>query len=225
MSTKVSTLLLELLTEARRKDLPYTEKKVKEAIDKVIVEVSGKESAKFTVLAKKYKDLKEATEALAKSTAEVNAQIKEEAIDLFDASDEVYSRIVETASMTIKIGRRQPDSVEKVVTVEYEKIIKEISDLVPDLTEQIQKIIEANTTITNKTVVAKAPQLRVDLKDDKVNEGVLDNFATIVKVVRSVGKALLNSIKAWGRGYDRRLSDIRDRYDHIDDLGQQQQAV
>jgi peptide-methionine (S)-S-oxide reductase len=48
MENTLGSLMLGLLTEARRSDLPYTEKKSKGAIDKVIVTLEGNESGKFT---------------------------------------------------------------------------------------------------------------------------------------------------------------------------------
>ena len=117
MENTLGSLMLGLLTEARRGDLPYTEKKSKGAIDKVIVTLEGNESGKFTKLAKKFKELREATDELSKATDELNKDIKEQAIEFFDAADEIHTRIVETVSMTILIGKRQPDSIEKTSKV------------------------------------------------------------------------------------------------------------
>lgn len=208
MESKIADLVLNLLTEARRSDLPYTEKKVKQAIDKVTVTLSGNQSGKFTKLAKQFKELKEKTEELQSQTNALNAEIKEEAIDLFDAADEVYTRIVETVSMTILIGKRQPDSIEKTEKINYEQIIKDITALVPDLTEQIDQIIQANTQVEEKLKVAKAPQLRVDLKEDF-------SFESIVKFVKSIGKKLVQSIKNWGRDYDKKVKSLRQRIEQL----------
>lgn len=208
MENKIANLVLDLLTEARRSDLPYTEKKSKGAIDKVIVTLQGNESGKFTKLAKQFKELKEKTEELSKATDKLNAEIKEEAIEFFDAADEIHTRIVETVSMTILIGKRQPDSIEKTSKVDYEQIIKDITALVPDLAEQIDDIIKANTQVEEKLKVAKAPQLRVDLKEDI-------SIAGIIKFARAIGRKLLSSIKSWGRSYDKKVVDLRKRIEQL----------
>lgn len=208
MESKIANLMLDLLTEARRSDLPYTEKKVKQAIDKVTVTLAGNQSGKFTKLAKQFKELKEKTEELQAETNKLNAEIKDEAIDLFDSADEVYTRIVETVSMTILIGKRQPDTMEKTTKVNYEQIIKEISELVPELKEQIDAIIEANTQVEEKLKVAKSPQLRVDLKEDF-------SIAEIVKFVKSIGKRLVQSIKSWGKAYDKKVKSLTQRIEEL----------
>lgn len=201
MESPISTMLLNLLTEARRSDLPYTEKKTKNLVDKVIVNLSGNESGKFTKLSKQYKVLKDEIDKLSEKMVVLNAEIKEEAVDLFDATDEVYTRIVETASMTILIGKRQPDSIDKTVKIDYEKAIKEISLLVPGLTEQVQSIIKANTQIEEKLKVAKSPQLRVDIKEEF-------SISAIIKFVKSIGSKLRQSIRNWAKGYDKKLKEI-----------------
>ncbi len=203
MENSLGSLMLGLLTEARRGDLPYTEKKTKGAIDKVIVTLEGNESGKFTKLAKKFKELKEKTEELSKATDELNKDIKEEAIEFFDAADEIHTRVVETVSMTILIGKRQPDSIEKTSKVNYEQIIRDITALVPELSAKITEIIEANTQVEEKLKVAKAPQLRVDLK-----EGVLED---LIKAAKAIGKKLLANVKSWGKGYDRKIKDLNTR--------------
>jgi phosphate uptake regulator len=205
---KLGDFLFNMLVEERRSDLPYQEKKTKNAIDKVIVTLSGNESGKFTKLANIFKKLREQTDELSAATDALNTQIKEEAVALFDATDEVYTRIVETASMTILIGKRQPDTIETTEVKDYEKIIKDITALAPQLSEQIAKIIKANTEITSKTKVARAPQLRVNIKED-FSFGKL--FAGITKTFN----VLLKSIRGWGRTYDTSLSEIKSR---IDDL-------
>lgn len=204
----IGSLVLSLLTEARRQDLPYTEKKAKQAIEKVIVTLGGNESGKFTKLAKQYKELKEKTEELAAQTDKLNAEIKEEAIDLFDATDSVYTRIVETVSMTINIGKRTPEFVEKTTKVNYEAIIKEISALVPELKEQVEAIIAANTQIEEKVKVAKSPTLRVDLKEDF-------SIDSLIRFAKSVCKKVLSSIKSWARNYDKKLASLKTRIEQL----------
>lgn len=204
----VCEAFLNILTEARRADLPYTEKKTKGAVDKVIVSLDGAHSTKFTKLAKKFKELKEATEELSAKTNALNAEIKDEALDLFDATDEVYTRIIETVSMTLNISKRQPDSIEKTEKVNYEKIVSDITALVPELTEKINEIIKANTTVEEKVKVAKSPALRVDLKEALT-------IKDLIAFAKRIFKSMSSAIKFWGKTYDKKLADIEKRFSQI----------
>lgn len=216
MEHKISNLVLELLTESRRSDLPYTEKKTKGAIDKVVVNLQGHESGKFTKLAARFKELRLKTDELSAATDALNKDIKEEAIALFDATDEVYTRIVETVSLTILIGKRQPDKMEKETKINYEQIIKDITALVPELSSKIDDIITANTEVTEKLKVAKAPQLRVDMKVDESQ--ALDeafSFAPFIKVAVAIGRKLLSGIKPWSREYSKKVASIKTRIEQL----------
>jgi hypothetical protein len=106
--------------------------------------------------------------------------------------------------MTINIGKRSADTIEKTSKVDYEAIIREISALVPELKEQIETIIEANTKIEEKVKAAKSPTLRVDLKEDF-------SIAAMVKFVKSIGKQALASIKSWARTYDKKVASLNTR--------------
>ena len=206
-TAKISSLVLQVLTEARRKDLPYTEKKAKGAIDKVIVSLAGNQSGVFTKLAGKFKELREKTDELSKQTDALNAEVKEAAIDLFDATDEVYTRIVETVSLTILIGKQEKPKQETVTTVNYQQIIAEISALVPELTDKIEEIIKANTNVDVKTKDPKSPQLRVTIK-----EGMIED---LIKYAKQVFKPMLQSIRSWSRGYSKKLKALEKKIEQL----------
>lgn len=178
--------LKEYLREQRDPDLDYTEKKAKGAVDKVIVELKGNQSGKFTKLIKEYSSLKVQIDALEVKRVDLNAKIKDETESLFDAEDEVYTRVVETVSATLNLSKK---TVVTSTKTDYEKVIEQLLEMVPDLTDKIQELIEANTKITSST---RSPSLRVDL-----NEGVFDWI-----------KGLYAKIKTWAKGYDSDLKSL-----------------
>ena len=93
-NNKLGEFLIGILTEARREDLVYTEKKSKGVIDKVSTTLSGSDSGRFTKLATRYARMKKAKEKLDEMMATLNADIKEQAVELFDAQDEVLTRSI-----------------------------------------------------------------------------------------------------------------------------------
>jgi hypothetical protein len=96
--------------------------------------------------------------------------------------------------------------MEKTKKVDYENIIKEISALVPGLSEQIDKIIEANTKIEEKLKVAKAPQLRVDIKEEF-------SLVGLVKIIKTFAGKLLRDVKTWGRDHDAKIKKLKEQLD------------
>lgn len=197
-------MLKELLSllEARDPTLKYTEKKVKDQLDKVIVELEGSQSGKFTKLAGRYKIIKQQVEDLQEVQNEFNREIKDEALALFDAKDEVLTRVVETISLTITVSKQQAAATTSKVN--YENVIVEILKLAPGLEEQIKAVIKACTE-TKTAEKAKDVALRVALKEDGVNEGVKD----WLKALKVKFAALLKSVKIWGKEYDKKIAALK----------------
>jgi hypothetical protein len=187
----------EFLKEGRSEDLSYTEKSVKGKLDKVIVELKGNQSGKFTKLAKQYQALKTATEELEKKQNEFNAEIKKEALDLFDAGDEVMTRVVETVSMTIQLSKKTEVTTTKV---DIEAIIAGLAELVPDLTEQIKMLVEANTKVSTSV---RSPALKVALK-----EGILDD-------VKEWISGVYDTVLSWTKKFDRKKDKLQTQIDSL----------
>lgn len=194
---EVSELIQEVILEARNPNLTYTQKEVSGKLDRVIVELSGRESEKFTKLAKSFKRTKTQIERLVKVQDALNAEVKKEAIDLFDAQDEVMTRVVNTISLGITISKKP--EVKDTIKTDWEQVAKGIMALTPELDDKIKELIEQFTTV--KAGVPKDVSLRVDIK-----EGVIsDAFGKLLGKLKS----FLNSIKSWGSSYDSKLEKLK----------------
>jgi flagellar capping protein FliD len=194
---EVSELIKDIISEARNPNLTYTQKEVSGKLDRVIVELSGRESEKFTKLAKSFKRTKTQIERLVKVQDALNAEVKKEAIDLFDAQDEVMTRVVNTVSLGITISKKP--EVKDTIKTDWEQVAKGIMALTPELDDKIKELIEQFTTV--KAGVPKDVSLRVDIK-----EGVIsDAFGKLLGKLKS----FLNSIKSWGSSYDSKLEKLK----------------
>lgn len=194
---EVSELIQEVILEARNPNLTYTQKEVSGKLDRVIVELSGRDSEKFTKLAKSFKRTKTQIERLVKVQDALNAEVKKEAIDLFDAQDEVMTRVVNTVSLGITISKKP--EVKDTIKTDWEQVAKGIMALTPELDDKIKELIEQFTTV--KAGVPKDVSLRVDIK-----EGVIsDAFGKLLGKLKS----FLNSIKSWGSSYDSKLEKLK----------------
>lgn len=194
---EVSELIKDIISEARNPNLTYTQKEVSGKLDRVIVELSGRDSKKFTELAQSFKRTKTQIERLVKVQDALNAKVKKEAIDLFDAQDEVMTRVVNTVSLGITISKKP--EVKDTIKTDWEQVAKGIMALTPELDDKIKELIEQFTTV--KAGVPKDVSLRVDIK-----EGVIsDAFGKLLGKLKS----FLNSIKSWGSSYDSKLEKLK----------------
>lgn len=195
-----------VLSEARRENLKYTEKVVKNKIDRVIAEVSGNESGVLTRLAARYERLEKAIKRMGEKRSEINEQLKDKVTDLFNAEDIVFTRVVETTSFTMTLSKlvKGADQDPKTV-VNYEEIAKELAKLIPD--ELQAKVDEITALYTQVSIAAdKSPALRIKGKvDESLNEGVLD----IIKGVAAKLMKFAKSAASWAVGYDKKLAALK----------------
>lgn len=127
----------------------------------------------------------------------LNAEVKKEAIDLFDAQDEVMTRVVNTVSLGITISKKP--EVKDTIKTDWEQVAKGIMALTPELDDKIKELIEQFTTV--KAGVPKDMSLRIDIK-----EGIIsDAFGKLLGKLKS----FLNSIKSWGSSYDSKLEKLK----------------
>lgn len=161
-------IIMGVLNESRNPDISYKETKVKGEVTKVLVELNSKKSEKFTKLINRYGQLKRAIETLTERQELENEKIKNEVADLFDAEDEVLTKVVETVTATLTLSKKQVTIATKV---DYDKVLATITEMVPELEDEIKKIVAGFTTVTKSL---KSPALRVT---PTKTEGVIKEMA------------------------------------------------
>ena len=179
------------LYEARKAGGNYSQTFKKGELDKVILELSGSDSAKMTRLANEYKKLDAATKALNEERDALNAEVKGIIEDSFDPSDEVATRIVKTVSLTLTMTKTTKPSPK----VDHEAVLNELLKMVPDLKEKVDALALAYTTIGSP----RKGGIKVD-----VSEGA----KSFTDRVKTAIKKLISSILPWAREYDKKLDKV-----------------
>ena len=186
-------LVNEILNEARKKKVTYTETEIKGKLDRVTATLEGADSKSFSLLAKKYIALDDAIKEMTEQRAKLNSEIKDKVVELFNTEDEVMTRVVETVSFTVQVAKQSgPGS-----TVDYANIIKDLIAMVPDLQEKV----EALTKTYTKATKARDPALRVD----SLKEGLISN------VIGAISK-MANEFRTWMFSYDKKLATLKDKF-------------
>lgn len=188
------------LLEARRKDLNYTEKKAKDVVQSVTVQLKGAESAGMTKVARRYARLEASISALGAARDKMNKQLKEDLAEMFDAEDKVLTRVVATAQFTLTLNK-EIQSTTKKKNVNFEKIADELAKLIPEeLQPKIDEIIKLYTTYTDPA----APVAKLSVSKEEIKEGVGDLVKRIIKKIAS----FVESITSWGVKYDAKLAAL-----------------
>lgn len=189
------------LFEARNPKLTYTEKHVKKVLDRVTVELAGSESGVMSRLTTRYSRLDKAAKLMQEKRNQLNEDMKQVVESLFDAEDEVLTRVVDTVSYTITLSKAEKaESKAPKKSVDYAAIVKELSEMIPELQAKIEEITEKYTEI----VQPKDTPVKLIVKS-KLDEGLTAFARGLVKSF----KEMLKSIKSWGKGYDKRLNSLK----------------
>lgn len=194
----------ELLVEERNKDWKYTEKRVKGALNKVILELEGSDSGAMSRLMTRYKRLDRQWKLMEERRNEVNRQVKDVADRIFDAEDALATRVIETVSYSVMLTKATPAS-EKEATkkVDYESAYAALARLVPELEEKAKAILEQYTELVPPKDTPSALKYT-----PKLEEGI----AGTVKGWVAKAKAFVKEMFSWGREYDAKLDAFRRKY-------------
>lgn len=193
-----------VLTEARKQDIKYVEKKVQGVLDRVTAELSGADSGVMTRLGNRYKRLDRTAKLLKEKRDEANARAKEIVEGMFNAEDEVLTRVVDTVSLTLTLSKFVSGaSKDPTKTVNYEGAFAEIAKLVPELEEQMKAIIDKYTTTEKATDTPV--KLLVKHKENKVDEGLVGDMIDAIK-------SFTRKIFSWGDAYGEKLNAIKKKY-------------
>ncbi len=208
---------LEDLFEVRQvhSEIEYKEKKVKGILDRVTAILSGNKSGAFTRLAQRYQRLDRLTKLMKMERDKLNAETKLKVKDLFDAEDELLTRVVDTAKIAVTLSKTQEQTFENI---DIESYVAELEQLMPGLEEQIAALRAKYTTVET---IEKSEALRVRVKDkdeqkaakkaktkESVIEGKLD---LLVSRLTNWAHKVFVSVGSWCTGFDSQLQSIRSR--------------
>lgn len=182
------------LLEARKKGVTYTEvaskkNKAEQAVERVVAELSGATSGSWTKLSKKYIDLDDDLKKLQLDRDKLNAAIKEQAQDIFDTADEVLTRVIETAQLSITLSKKS--QIPETKKVDYEAVVLSLTaaQLPEKLSKMIQELIDANTKIEPAKEVPEKLVVRRKKVDEAFGmQSIKDAFTKIVsRIKRALG--------------------------------------
>src|SRR5271157_4146517 len=186
------------LFEARIKGALYTTKEVKGKIEKVIAELKGQNSSSWTKISKQYVDLDNEIKKLQDSREKLNLELKDRATDVFDLEDEILTRVVETAQLTITLSKKAKKEAHPEVNAEAVIDALAKADLPKDLRKMVDACIKANT----KMVASSETPERLTVKVNKVDE----SFSMSGLIMHM--KEFMSQIKHWLLAFDHKYTKI-----------------
>lgn len=169
-------------------------------IDKVLVKIEGAQSAKFTKLAKEYKELQSEVKTLQTKLAENQDTLRGHMEELFDPADEVLTRVVETCALTLQLAKMVPPSTKTEVNYEraFNELVVLVGTMVPDLKGQMEELVKCATKAASEVKTSPGRKSAFTVK-----EGILDSMANFIKKIAA-------KIKSWTTRYDDKLASAKE---------------
>lgn len=204
---------LIMIVEGRDPEIEYTDKETKGVLDKVIATLSGTQSSGFTRVGKKYKEIDRIEKEIAAQKKQLNAETKEKMEELFDVEDEVLTRVVETASLTLTLSKQtaaKKAEYEKVSELDAEGMLNELAEMLPDLTNTLNtlrkkytKEVERVKSPAKSATTARLSAPKFKKESVELNEGLSDwvqKFKTWASKKLSRFDSKFNKLKAQVEG-------------------------
>jgi len=203
--------IYELDKKQRRKNDPdisgYDEIRVKKTdpdsdIDSVVAHLSGQRSAYFTRISRRFSRAARIKKLLAAEEKSLKADALEAVDAIFDKGDEVYTRVVETASLIFKISKSGDKTIDKLDQAGY---LTELEELTGLAVKELQTIKEKYTKPVTTKIVPKvlAPREKKQPKE-AMYEGVMDKLTQFVTAVS-------NKIDSFLAQWDSRFNNVKSK--------------
>jgi hypothetical protein len=202
-----------MIAGGRKPNLVYTEKKVKKVLDRVTVELKGKQSETCTKLAKKYNEIHELEKQLEAMTLKLNTDAKEHVLQYFNAQDEVLTRVIKTASLTLTLSKRTVKVTPEEHVADLEGFYQELLIILPELEDKLKVLRDKYTKIIPASKHEVSPAIRIKIpKPGDVEESLQEAAGGFWSKVEDLGGRLLKIFKVWGQRFDQKLEKLAEKY-------------
>lgn len=186
-------------------------------VDRVIAELKSHPSAIYTKMARKYAQIDRIKKLIEEKRNELNEQAKKDITALFNTEDQVYTRVIDTVSLTLTLAREEEPEEVTDTTVDYEGFMEELYETLPELEGMLKTILDKYTTIESYVPEKKSPALRVKVKptdkvkivsadDEDVDESI--NEAATTSIDKKLKKysilasmSILRNLRDWDQRY------------------------
>lgn len=172
-------------------------------ITKIIATLKSYDSQRYTKLGRNLLRIQQLEDEIKGLKAEIKGMDKELVADLFDASDAVYTREVDTVGFLFKLTKDPAPSV----TYKREAVLEALQEhFTPELQRMYEELMEKFKTTTQKSpglsATDKAPALAQAAESVEINEGIIDTLKAYI----SKFKALVHK---WAASYDKRFAALK----------------
>lgn len=166
-------------------NITYSEKKVKKEVDRVTATLQGNDSGAFTRVAKRYKQIDRLQASLKIKRDELNKEVTAKVEALFNAEDEIYTRVVDTVSIVMTLSKKTEVTTEDF---DIDGYLEEVETLLVGFEKKLQLL---RAKYTEVETITKKSALRVKIKESTSIWDKISSWADKIykHIVSSLAKA------------------------------------
>lgn len=169
-----------------------------ENIKELIVRLKKHESGKMTKIANNFTRAKELKEELNHLEQQWKDDVKAVADDMFGAGNEIYTRVIDTASLTFKISKSEERQVEKMDQMGY---LAELERLTGLNAEALAALKKQFTTVEPRKTPPRVGTPKFKVESNELSEGPVDS-------IKAAFSKLLSKIKSYLPKWDKSFKKL-----------------
>lgn len=203
--SKFFDLANNVILEARKSELTYEERRVKDSVDAVLVEAPEGIKEELQTLADGIIATREIIDEYTSKYKDLQAEAKKRCNELFDEGDKVLTRSVILTKDVMRLTKVVPKIKKVTDTKALEKLVLEIAKLCETqqdaISKQIKEMIEACEYVSEE-MTKPAEKILVD-KKELVTEGITDFVKRIANKLTRFKDAIVSFIEKFDKNEEK----------------------
>lgn len=180
-------------------------KKKTNELEKIIVTLKKNESGKYTKMAKKFVDIHNQLQELGELKSKLGGNIIDFVHGTIKEEEKFYTKILKTAQVTLTVSKESPPETKIEKKVDYDAVLKKLSEAFPEITKQIDQLILEHTKVVESLTGGKKAYISVS--NIKIEEGMKDSLLDILDYCKRIFEKLKESLGRTNESLDSILSE------------------
>jgi hypothetical protein len=192
-----------------QKKIEYIYDKTGKEVERIIMTFSGSSSGEMTKLVNNFVDTYDLLKRAQDAHERAKEILKDRANKSFKEEERFITRIIKTIKYTVTFSKYTKEKHDEKIQIDYDKALKEIMEVFPDIKEGLNEIIKNHTQTVNtfrKEIAGAIKHSHID-----VNEGITDILKGTTNTLKILFTSLYKTLRRLGSSMDKKFKTL----DHL----------
>lgn len=189
-----------------QKKIEYIYDKTGKEVEKAIMTLSGSSSGEMTKLVNNFVDTYDLLKKAQDAHEGAKEILKDRINKSFKEEERFITRIIKTVKYSLTFSKYTKEKHDEKIEIDYDKALKEIMEVFPDIKEGLKEIIK-NHTQTVKTF-KKETSGAIKHSHIDVNEGITDILKGTANTLKTMFTSLYRTLRRLGSSMDKKFKTL-----------------